>query len=81
MYYYVLDVTNLSALATILYMVNVVTTLKKSEEKGPPPISIILITERKIRYVCVGLPLLYSQLPVYIIFSYYEISTIICLIY
>ena len=69
MYYYVLHVTNWVAMAT-MYMLHIVSKLLKSEEKGQPrPISTILITDRQIWYVSVGLQLLSSKLPFYIILN------------
>ena len=57
-YYYVLRVTNLVAMAT-MYIINVVNKLQKVKKKDlPSPISTTLITDRQIWYVCVGLHLL-----------------------
>ena len=54
-----------------LYMVNLMKKMfLKSEEKGHPlSHSIILITDRQIWYVFVGLQLLPSKLQFYIIFA------------
>ena len=54
-----------------IYMV-VWKKMQKREEKGTPSsISTIGLTERHMcMYVCIGLEILYSKLPFYIIFSH-----------
>ena len=70
MYYYVF-MTNLVSKATWqpCILVNFVKKYKKSEKNtNPYSLSTILITDRQIWYVCVGLQLLSAKLPFYLIF-------------
>ena len=73
MYYYVLHVDNLVAMAIMatMYMIPFVNKLQKGENKRdtPSPIPTILITDRQMWYVCIGLQLLSPMLPFYLIFG------------
>ena len=63
-----------------MYMVNLLSKLQKSEEKGkhiPSRISTILITDEHIWHVCVSLQLISSKLPFYLIFGYMVAMTTI----
>ena len=52
MYYYVLHMTNLVAVAT-MYIVNFVNKLPKKKKHTHAPISMVLITESTVWYVVV----------------------------